>query len=70
MAVNQFRRGPMASLRWDGKRIHAAVMRLLATGRMGGKDLVSHVIPFARMREAFELIDGRPQEVLKVVLEF
>ena len=70
VAVNQFRRGSMASLRWDGKRIHAAVMRLLATRRMGGKDLVSHVIPFARMREAFELIDGRPQEVLKVVLEF
>lgn len=46
------------------------VTDLLATGRLRTDGLITHRIPFERAAEAYELIDRRPEETVKVVLTY
>jgi threonine dehydrogenase-like Zn-dependent dehydrogenase len=43
---------------------------LLARGRLDVDSLVTHRVPFERASEAYELIDRRPDETLRVVLTY
>lgn len=55
---------------WDISRVRDTAIDLLATGRLQTDSLVSHRIPFERAAEAYELIDHRPEETVKVVLVY
>ena len=56
--------------RWTVERLQQTFMHLVAGGDIDASALVSHVIPVARVQEAFALLDQRPQEALQVVLDF
>jgi 2-desacetyl-2-hydroxyethyl bacteriochlorophyllide A dehydrogenase len=55
---------------WDRRRLRATALDLLENGRLDVDDLVTHRIPFERAEEAYELIDRRPEETLRVVLTY
>ena len=55
---------------WDRARVHATSTKLLAAGQLRTEGLITHRIPFQRAAEAYELIDQRPEEVVKVVLTY
>jgi 2-desacetyl-2-hydroxyethyl bacteriochlorophyllide A dehydrogenase len=55
---------------WDRERIHQVAADLLASGRLRTDGLITHRIPFERAAEAYQLIDQRPAEVVKVVLTY
>jgi threonine dehydrogenase-like Zn-dependent dehydrogenase len=55
---------------WDRRRLTAAALDLLASGRIEVDALVTHRIPFERAAEAYELIDRGPAEALRVVLTY
>ena len=55
---------------WDRARVHATATELLAKGRLRTEGLISHRTPFQRAAEAYQLIDRRPQEAVKVVLTY
>lgn len=56
--------------RWSVERLQRTFLRLVAEGRIDVASLVSHVVPAADAAEAYELLDGRPQEALQMVLAF
>ena len=56
--------------RWDSARLHAAVMDLLASGRLDPMPLVTHVVPVEDAAEAYRLLDETPEQALQVVLDF
>ena len=55
---------------WDIARVRSTAIDLLARGRLRTDRLISHRIPFERAAEAYELIDHRPEETVKVVLTY
>jgi len=55
---------------WHRRRLRMAALDLLARGRLDVDALVTHRIPFERAAEAYELIDRRPDETLRVVLTY
>jgi 2-desacetyl-2-hydroxyethyl bacteriochlorophyllide A dehydrogenase len=55
---------------WDRRRLRTTALDLLARGRLDVDDLLTHRVPFERAAEAYELIDGRPEETLRVVLTY
>lgn len=55
---------------WDRIRINATVTDLMASGRLRTDGLITHRIPFENAQEAYELIDAKPAEVVKVVLSY
>jgi 2-desacetyl-2-hydroxyethyl bacteriochlorophyllide A dehydrogenase len=55
---------------WDRERIHATVSDLMAAGRLRTDELITQRIPFERAQDAYELIDQRPEEAIKVVLVY
>jgi 2-desacetyl-2-hydroxyethyl bacteriochlorophyllide A dehydrogenase len=55
---------------WDRRRLRATALDLLASGRLRTDGFVTHRVPFERAAEAYELIDSRPEEVLRVVLTY
>lgn len=55
---------------WDRIRINATVTDLMAAGRLRTDGLITHRIPFAQAREAYELIETKAAEVVKVVLAY
>jgi threonine dehydrogenase-like Zn-dependent dehydrogenase len=55
---------------WDRPRLRATALELLAQGRLDVEPFVTHRVPFARAAEAYELIDRRPAEELRVVLTY
>lgn len=55
---------------WDRGRIHAQAAQLLATQQLKTDGFITHQIPFERAAEAYELIDQRPEETIKVVLTY
>jgi 2-desacetyl-2-hydroxyethyl bacteriochlorophyllide A dehydrogenase len=55
---------------WDRRRLRATALDLIARGRLDVAALVTHRIPFERAAEAYELIDRRPEETLRVVLTY
>jgi 2-desacetyl-2-hydroxyethyl bacteriochlorophyllide A dehydrogenase len=55
---------------WDRRRLRAAALDLLARRRLDVDPFITHRIPFERAAEAYELIDRRPDETLRVVLTY
>lgn len=55
---------------WTEARVEATAVALLAGGRIRTDGLVSHRFPFARAAEAYQLIDERLADTVKVVLEY
>ncbi|SNR51427.1 zinc-dependent alcohol dehydrogenase [Halorubrum vacuolatum] len=54
--------------RWDTERRISTVLDRL-DGSLA-ETLISHRVPFERAEEAYELLDGRPEEALQVVLTY
>jgi 2-desacetyl-2-hydroxyethyl bacteriochlorophyllide A dehydrogenase len=55
---------------WHRRRLRMTALDLLARGRLDVDSLVTHRVPFERASEAYELIDRRPDETLRVVLTY
>jgi 2-desacetyl-2-hydroxyethyl bacteriochlorophyllide A dehydrogenase len=55
---------------WDRRRLRTTALDLLTRGRLEVDELITHRIPFERAAEAYELIDERPEETLRVVLTY
>jgi threonine dehydrogenase-like Zn-dependent dehydrogenase len=55
---------------WNRERVHRTAIELLATGKLQTDDLVSHRIPFKQAAEAYQLIESRPEAVVKVILTY
>ena len=55
---------------WTEQRVEATAVELLAAGRIRTEGLISHRFPFKRAAEAYELIDQRLGETVKVVLQY
>jgi len=59
---------PALGPRWSMKRRMETVLRLLSQLRL--EELISDIVPFEQAPSAFEKIDGKPEEVLQVVLSY
>jgi 2-desacetyl-2-hydroxyethyl bacteriochlorophyllide A dehydrogenase len=55
---------------WDRRRLRATALELLTRGRLEVDELITHRISFERAAEAYELINERPEETLRVVLTY
>src|SRR6266540_6798800 len=55
---------------WDRRRLRATALDLLVSGRLEVDALMTHRIPFARAAEAYELIDRKPDETIRVLLTY
>ena len=55
---------------WDRRRLRSTALDLLVRGRLDVDALITHRVPFERAAEAYELIDRRPDETLRVVLTY
>jgi threonine dehydrogenase-like Zn-dependent dehydrogenase len=55
---------------WDRRRLRATALDLLVSGRLEVDALMTHRIPFARAAEAYELIDRKPDETIRVMLTY
>jgi 2-desacetyl-2-hydroxyethyl bacteriochlorophyllide A dehydrogenase len=55
---------------WHRGRLRTTALDLLVRGRLDVDALVTQRIPFQRAAEAYELIDRRPDETLRVVLTY
>jgi threonine dehydrogenase-like Zn-dependent dehydrogenase len=55
---------------WDRRRLRATALELLADRRLDVEAFVTHRIPFERAPEAYDLIDRRPGEALRVLLTY
>ena len=60
---------PIGYVRWPISRNLDAVMRLIASGRLRVKDLVTHRFPFDRAVEAYQVFD-RTDPYLGILLEY
>ena len=55
---------------WDRRRLRATALDLIAHGTLDVGAFITHRVPFARAADAYELIDRRPEETLRVVLTY
>jgi 2-desacetyl-2-hydroxyethyl bacteriochlorophyllide A dehydrogenase len=55
---------------WNKKRVEETAVAWLATGRIRTEGLISHRFPYHRAAEAYQLIDQRLSDTLKLVLEY
>ncbi len=55
---------------WNRGRVHQTAIELLATGKLRTGDLVSHRMRFEKAAEAYQLIESRPETVIKVILTY
>ncbi|BDI22703.1 zinc-binding dehydrogenase [Herbiconiux sp. L3-i23] len=60
---------PALRHRWDEYRLQRTAIDLAVAGRLQVTPLISHTMPLEQGREAFELLDGAPRDVLQVVLD-
>ncbi|MET0590777.1 MAG: oxidoreductase, partial [Naasia sp.] len=60
---------PVLRHRWDEYRLQRTAVDLAVSGRLRVTELISHTMPLEQGREAFELLDGAPRDVLQVVLD-
>ncbi len=61
---------PELSHRWNRLRLAQTAMQLAAVGRLRLQPLISHLLPYHKAAEAFQLLDEQPQQALQVVLDF
>jgi threonine dehydrogenase-like Zn-dependent dehydrogenase len=55
---------------WDRPRLRATALDQLAQDGLDVAAFITHRIPFERAAEAYELVDRRPEETLRVVLTY
>ena len=55
---------------WDRRRLRETALDLLTHGRLDVDAFITHRLPFERAAEAYELIDRRPEDTLRVVLTY
>jgi threonine dehydrogenase-like Zn-dependent dehydrogenase len=55
---------------WDRRRLRETVLDLIVRGRLDVGGFVTQSVPFERAADAYELIDERPEETLRVVLTY
>ena len=70
VASQIFGMDPSLAYRWNRARLETTIKRLQAEGRLRLKGLVTHLVPFDRAEEAYELLDKHPEEVAMVALDF
>jgi predicted dehydrogenase/threonine dehydrogenase-like Zn-dependent dehydrogenase len=61
---------PAGQVRWTEGRNFEAVLDLLASGRLGVTDLVTHAFDIGRAVEAYRLIADRPEPYLAIRLDY
>jgi threonine dehydrogenase-like Zn-dependent dehydrogenase len=61
---------PHRDARWDRRRLRATALELFADRRLDVDAFVTHRIPFERAADAYEFIDRRPGEALRVLLTY
>jgi 2-desacetyl-2-hydroxyethyl bacteriochlorophyllide A dehydrogenase len=61
---------PHREVGWDRRRLRTTALELLADRRLDVDAFVTHRIPFERAAEAYDLIDRRPAETLRVLLTY
>ena len=64
------RREPAPGRAWDRVRVYHQLAQMLGQGRLRTDGLLTHLVPFERAKEAFDLVDCQPEQVLKVALTF
>lgn len=61
---------PVGYVRWTERRNMAAFLRLLADGKVGVSDLVTHRFPIEEGEQAFEVVTDPKRRGLAVVIEY
>jgi 2-desacetyl-2-hydroxyethyl bacteriochlorophyllide A dehydrogenase len=61
---------PHRDVGWDRRRLRTTALDLLADGSLDVDAFVTHRVPFERAAEAYDLIDRRPAETLRVLLTY
>lgn len=60
---------PSLRHRWDEYRLQRTAVGLAVSGKLRVTELISHTMPLEQGKEAFELLDAAPRDVLQVVLD-
>ena len=55
---------------WNRNRIHNVSINLFQDRKLEIDEFITHRIPFYKAPEAYELIDNKPEDVMKVVLTY
>jgi len=55
---------------WDYRRMKETALRLLTEKRVRTQGFITHQFPFAKVQEAYELIDHNAEEAIKVVITY
>lgn len=55
--------------KWDVMRVNRTIIRLLQTGRLDVRGLISHRFPLSGAVQAYELVDRQPASVVKVIFD-
>ncbi len=55
---------------WDRRRVSRTALELLDKDLVQVEDLITHSLPYEKLPEAYQLIDERPEETIKVVIEY
>jgi threonine dehydrogenase-like Zn-dependent dehydrogenase len=61
---------PNLSYRWDRLRLIHTIMDLQVQGALNLRPLITHIIPFDRAAEAFDILDRSSEDALQIVLDF
>lgn len=61
---------PVGYVRWTENRNMKAVLRMLSSGAISFKPLVSHVFPYHQAQEAYDMIVSRTQYFAGILLEY
>jgi threonine dehydrogenase-like Zn-dependent dehydrogenase len=61
---------PSRAAGWNRRRLRETALDLLVRERLDVAALITHRFPFQRAAEAYELVDTRPEETLRVVLTY
>lgn len=55
---------------WDLERLNTAARELVLGAKLTSAELITHRIPFTSAESAYQLIDSRPEDTIKVVLTY
>ena len=69
LAINH-RSAPAPGRAWDRDRIHRTVAGMLGDDTLSTAGMLTHTFPHADAVAAFELVDRRPEEIIKVALTY
>jgi threonine dehydrogenase-like Zn-dependent dehydrogenase len=61
---------PHRRVGWDRRRLRSAALELLVGGSLDVGAFFTHRFPFERAAEAYDLVDRRPAETLRVLLTY